>query len=460
MATWNDNAITDVGMELFEYSLTAGKTLTLSRAAVGGGHVESAELKDQTELSSVLADVTVLIAEQLRLEGSSGIQIKLQIRNDGITSACTYKQVGIYATDGETEVLFAIYQDANGEEIPSETDYPDFMEIFTAVIALSQTYNVNVTVSSLAYVTKEELSSSLGGKADIEHTHTTSDITDYKEPCNPNLLINPDFLVNQRGQNEYSSGYTVDGWYIEGNKCSVRPSVDGILITSAINVDSNSHAFWQKIENPLAPGKYTLSLNVLEVSGVWSARIRTVNASGDYVDSYYTSALHEGVNKVSVDLPDGEYISAVSIGLNKGTEAGNSLKLAWVKLESGSLATPVVPPDYAAELAKCQRYLYVLRRSLLRAGLSEAYSTSYVLFYLYAPASFRTVPSVSFENIVLSSTKDGSVYSEAANIQVRGCNSNSVKLLVTVTDPLNVGEQYELSHKLDTVVSIVLRAEL
>lgn len=178
------------------------------------------------------------------------------------------------------------------------------------------------------------------------------------------------------------------------------------------------------------------------------------------MDSYYTSALHEGVNKVSVDLPDGEYISAVSIGLNKGTEAGNSLKLAWVKLESGSLATPFVPPDYAAELAKCQRYLYVLRRSLLRAGLSEAYSTSYVLFYLYAPASFRTVPSVSFENIVLSSTKDGSVYSEAANIQVRGCNSNSVKLLVTVTDPLNVGEQYELSHKLDTVGSIVLSAEL
>ena len=36
MATWNDNAITDVGLELLEHTLTAGKTLTLSRAAVGG----------------------------------------------------------------------------------------------------------------------------------------------------------------------------------------------------------------------------------------------------------------------------------------------------------------------------------------------------------------------------------------------------------------------------------------
>ena len=148
----------------------------------------------------------------------------------------------------------------------------------------------------------------------------------------------------------------MDGWYIEGNKCSVRPNADGILITSAINPDSNTHAFWQKIENPLAPGKYTLSLNVLEVSGVWAARIRTVNASGDYIDSYYTSLLHKGVNKVSVDLSEGEYISAVSVGINKGTEAGNSLKLAWVKLEIGGDATAFVPPDPATELVKCQRY--------------------------------------------------------------------------------------------------------
>lgn len=460
MATWNDNAITDVGLELLEQSLTSGKVLTLSRAAVGSGHVESAALKDQTELSSALSDVTVLIAEQVRLDGSSGLQLKLQIRNDGISEACTFKQVGIYASDGETEVLFAIYQDANGEEIPSSIGYPDFMEIFTAVIALSQTYDVNVNVSSLVFITRAELEKRLGDKADVGHTHTVADITDCVEPSNPNLLTNPDFRVNQRGMTEYSSGYSADRWFIEGNKCTVTAGADGVLIKSAIKLDSNAHVFWQKAENPLAPGKYTLSLNVLEVSGVWSARIRTVNASGDYVDSYYTSVLHNGVNKVSVDLSEGEYISAVSVGINKGTEAGNSLKLAWVKLEVGDGATPFVPPDPATELAKCQRYLYVLRGSLLRAGLAEAYSTSYAIFYLYAPASFRTIPSVSFENVVLSSTKDGSVYSEAASIQVRGCNSNAVKLLVNAADSLTIGEQYELSHKPDTTGSIILSAEL
>ena len=190
--------------------------------------------------------------------------------------------------------------------------------------------------------------------------HVTADEKAYWNTLSgKNELDNPDFRVNQRGQNEYSTGYTVDRWYISTDKCKAAPETNGIRLTATATLTSNTHAFWQNNEFPLPPGKYTLSLKAADVTGVWAARIRTVTAAGDYVDSYYTLALREGVNKVSVDLPDGEYISAVSIGFNKGTEAGDSLKLAWAKLEGGSLATPFVPPDYAAELAKCQRFYQV-----------------------------------------------------------------------------------------------------
>ena len=195
------------------------------------------------------------------------------------------------------------------------------------------------------------------GNADI---HVTADEKAYWNTLSgKNELDNPDFRVNQRGQNEYSTGYTVDRWYISTDKCKAAPETNGIRLTATATLTSNTHAFWQNNEFPLAPGKYTLSLNVLEVSGVWAARIRTVTAAGDYVDSYYTPRLQAGINSVTVDLSDSEYISAVSIGFNKGNEAGNSLKLAWAKLEGGSLATPFVPPDYAAELAKCQRFYQV-----------------------------------------------------------------------------------------------------
>ncbi len=190
--------------------------------------------------------------------------------------------------------------------------------------------------------------------------HVTADEKAYWNTLSgKNDLDNPDFRVNQRGLSEYSTGYTVDRWYISTDKCKAAPESDGIRLTATAALTSNTHAFWQNIEFPLAPGKYTLSLKAADVTGVWAARIRTVTAAGDYVDSYYTPRLQAGINSVTVDLSDSEYISAVSIGFNKGTEAGNSLKLAWAKLEGGSLATPFVPPDYAAELAKCQRFYQV-----------------------------------------------------------------------------------------------------
>ena len=227
-----------------------------------------------------------------------------------------------------------------------------------------------------------------GGNADtIDGLHAN------EIASNPNLLVNPNFAINQRGLSEYSTtGYTVDRWYISTDKCKAAPETNGIRLTATAALTSNTHAFWQNIEFPLAPGKYTLSLNVSEVSGVWSARIRTVNASGGYVDSYYTSVLHEGVNKVSVDLPDGEYISAVSVGFNKGTEAGNSLKLTWAKLEGGSLATPFVPPDPAIELAKCQRYLLKLSQwSAYRAIHSHE---NHMEFAVPIPESMRISPTI------------------------------------------------------------------
>ena len=190
--------------------------------------------------------------------------------------------------------------------------------------------------------------------------HVTADEKAYWNTLSgKNELDNPDFRVNQRGQNEYSTGYTVDRWYISTDKCKAAPETNGIRLTATATLTSNTHAFWQNIEFPLAPGKYTLSLKAADVTGVWAARIRTVTAAGDYVDSYYTPRLQAGINSVTVDLSDSEYISAVSIGFNKGTEAGNSLKLAWIKLENGSMATMFVAPDRAAELAKCQRFYQI-----------------------------------------------------------------------------------------------------
>ena len=565
MATWNNSVITNAGLELLEQSLS-GDGIVISRAALGGGTVDVSALVDQTVLTDPLVGTTVVISSQKPLSGSSGREIKLQIRNTGLSAAATFKQVGIFAACGGVEVLFAISQDESGEEIPSAAEYPDFMEEFTAAVTISQTYGVTVEVSSLAFVTKAELEESLSGKSDSGHKHTTSDISDlpklgtaaqknawdfvdaadknaqtlipagsdipawlwanakkytryYSKYASSNSYVNapphmqsgsehiayywfdgmnvtaigecgmmyvgmlisgvfsgwsparsgkneldnPDFRINQRGQAEYTSGYTVDRWYSPG-KCSAAPISGGVKLTSTVTASSTTHAFWQDFEFPLPPGKYTLSLKAADVTGVWAARIRTVTAAGDYVDSYYTLALREGVNKVSVDLPDGEYISAVSIGFNKGTEAGNSLKLAWVKLELGSAATPFVPPDPATELLKCQRYFTIYKHQNAtsntdKCSIGVGYALTGSIVYAVLPiAAMRSgvAATVSYSGLSLINGTDTVVDFSSATALEQTDSTVQVAFTVSGQTP---GTVYRL-HLMNSDAYLVVSKEL
>lgn len=254
-----------------------------------------------------------------------------------------------------------------------------------------------------------------------------------------NLLMNPDFRINQRGKSEYSTGYTVDRWYISTDKCKAAPESDGIRLTASVALASNTHAFWQNLEFPPAGGEYTLSLNVPEVSGVWSARIRTVNASGDYIDSYYTSLLHKGVNKVSVDLFEGEYISAVSVGINKGTEAGNSLKLAWVKLEVGDGATPFVPPDPATELLRCQRYFTIYKHQNATSNTDKCtigvgYALTSLIVYAVLPiAAMRSGVTATISHSGLSLISGADTVVDYTSVTALEQTDSTVQVAFTVS---------------------------
>ena len=297
----------------------------------------------------------VLTGEEIRADYSGGTNAWL--RNDGTTTVYASAAPGVTAgADGVVSIpagqAAAIYGACGAVYLLGTGSVQLVGSDYTACPFKTSAQGGGSGADSVARAAIE----AHAGNADIHVTAAEKSAWDGLS--NPNLLINPDFRVNQRGQNEYSTGYTVDRWYSPG-KCSAAPISGGVKLTSTVTASSTTHAFWQNFEFPLPPGKYTLSLKAADVTGVWAARIRTVTAAGDYVDSYYTPRLQAGINSVTVDLSDSEYISAVSIGFNKGTEAGNSLKLAWIKLENGSLATMFVAPDRAAELAKCQRFYQI-----------------------------------------------------------------------------------------------------
>ena len=150
---------------------------------------------------------------------------------------------------------------------------------------------------------------------------------------NPNLLINPDFRVNQRGSANYTSnGYTVDRWrVISGN---VKTSSSGITVTL-----NNQGQFVQQFENTL--------------SGTHTATIKVTSITGDCVLRIGSHSLQ--LNKAGT-FTITENGSITGISLYKSTAGTCTINVEYIKLEQGTVATPFVAPNYAEELIKCERY--------------------------------------------------------------------------------------------------------
>jgi hypothetical protein len=180
-----------------------------------------------------------------------------------------------------------------------------------------------------------------------------SQLADYlgKKFSNPNLLINPDFKINQRGATSYEKqGYSVDRWKI-WNVTVTSNANGGITVKNDKYTDTGT--FLQYLENA-TEGDSTLSCYVTSVSG-------TVTM---VADDNSQVVLKQGLNVVHTS----KSTKAFTIFLNRGT----NITLKWVKLEQGKVATEFIAPNYAEEILKCQRFYVVLESSLAGYGANNA----------------------------------------------------------------------------------------
>lgn len=180
-----------------------------------------------------------------------------------------------------------------------------------------------------------------------------SQLADYlgKKFSNPNLLINPDFKINQRDATSYEKqGYSVDRWKIL-NVTVTSNANGGITVKNDKYTDTGT--FLQYLENA-TEGDSTLSCYVTSVSG-------TVTM---VADDNSQVVLKQGLNVVHTS----KSTKAFTIFLNRGT----NITLKWVKLEQGKVATEFIAPNYAEEILKCQRFYVVLESSLAGYGANNA----------------------------------------------------------------------------------------
>lgn len=203
---------------------------------------------------------------------------------------------------------------------------------------------------------------------------TLSQLTDYMAErfSNPNLLLNSNFRVDQRGHGTYSNNttkptYTLDRWMSINAK--VVYNIDGTVTITSL-ATTNTSAWFKQILAHAVDAMCTLSCYITAVTG--NAYLYN-QANGEKIV--------KGLNTVFISSPS---LKGASIELKQGA----SITIKWIKLEKGSKATTYVAPNYAEELQKCMMYYNKLQTSLNGYFTTQTYVSSDTLL------NMRTRPTI------------------------------------------------------------------
>lgn len=208
----------------------------------------------------------------------------------------------------------------------------------------------------------EKINTQLGLKANSADVPTKAQIT------NPNLLDNPWFTVNQRGESSYPSTtwtYWVDRWTLLSKSSGTIGRT--ILLDSGIKISADTISTTcdivaqRKMKDDFVFGKaYTLSF-MLGDGTIYSKSGVITEPDGTYkINIYLTGG---GLN-VRIANEINQQVSCIITAM----EDNPAVTLRAVKLELGSISTLALDtaPNTATELLKCQRYYHIYATESLR----------------------------------------------------------------------------------------------
>ena len=282
----------------------------------------------------------------------------------------------------------------------------------------------------------------------VPYSMTNREITPYVQSIsNPNLLDNPWFTVNQRGQSSYSNlqwKYTVDRFMPRSND-AFSVTDDGLKADT-----SNGFALLQRIEKTRLAGKaneiFTLSI-LLSTGEIFTA-------SGTAAHSFSFS--NERVEIEFYNPGDSFNWIGINIFVYNNTDV-----IRAAKFELGSVSTLSMDsaPNYQQELAKCQRYFQRISIGTgqgLGYGVATSTTTARIVIPLTVP--LRDAPTISISNAdqILINGSSHTI----SKMEFHGYRSQNNFITVTVTTTGLTNEQVCILRAGNTAETLEISADL
>ena len=269
----------------------------------------------------------------------------------------------------------------------------------------SQKYRAYFYFSSAQTVKFDYIKLETGAVATTYSPNTVETYLSNNMPGNPNLLINGDFRINQRGQTSYSGTkiYAVDRWVMR--TCIVDVLENGVKVTQ----NAQYFGLNQTLEdfNHLKGKTVTLSVKFSNVNMddddvyIGISNGNTPETRGTIIKTL-AGIKEAGVYTITTTIPtilESKYFN-ICIQSHQGVSTTtNNFTVEYAKLEIGNIATAFSPRPYAEELAMCQRYYEKIdvsnpanKFNILKVAMSS------VDFYdgglVYFKTTKRTLPTI------------------------------------------------------------------
>lgn len=259
----------------------------------------------------------------------------------------------------------------------------------------------------------------VNGTVKAKHAELADTATIALNSSNPNLLINGDFKINQRGSSIYNctkNEYTVDRW-LGSNNLTVTKTASGVTLSNTST--SASTTFVQKLEEPYSSfAGQSLTLSAKIAGEIYFLTTTIPATAPTTATTLKTATISTGVSLVINVYPN----SILGFGIKLSPEATTTL--TYLKLEVGTSPTIFTPRPYAEELALCQRFFTKYNNNLYIRGVIV--TTTQARGFIPLLQTMRTVPTVTIYNVT------------SGNIVYDGNIIPCASYLYYITDPCQV----------------------
>ena len=155
MGVYKKAVITEAGEALAARAVSGEVTIQFSHAGTSSyAYSEGTNLKKLTELQDVKQTV---IPSNVQIANDTLISIRSMFDNSGITQEYLIQNVGIYASDGETEILFAVCQAATPDQMPAFNGVAPSSFIYNVQISIAQAEQLSISISTAGAATVQDV---------------------------------------------------------------------------------------------------------------------------------------------------------------------------------------------------------------------------------------------------------------------------------------------------------------